>query len=288
MDTEITHDELVCPSCGTSYEGRYCRTCGEKRLEKSEMTIAYFFSKVWNALTFTDVKFLRSVKTLIFNPGKLTAEYFAGRRKLYAAPLALFFFINLVYFLYQPVDALNSSLGSQVGGQAYSDWAEGRVNQILENSELSFEEFELVYNQMTGQVSKLFLIVFVFLFGLVLAVVNIFKKQLFYYHLIASTHYVSFAILVLLIILPFFASLVLRGYMKMVGMESISIDSNGWYITLPGLSILVGYAFGMFKTLYYKKWFIALPLSLIAVFGFMLSVLAYRFFLFVTTLLMIN
>ena len=252
------------------------------------MTIAYFFSKVWNALTFTDVKFLRSVKTLIFNPGKLTAEYFAGRRKLYAAPLALFFFINLVYFLYQPVDALNSSLGSQVGGQAYSDWAEGRVNQILETSELSFEEFELVYNQMTGQVSKLFLIVFVFLFGLVLAVVNIFKKQLFYYHLIASTHYVSFAILVLLIILPFFASLILRGYMKMVGMESISIDSNGWYITLPGLSILVGYAFGMFKMLYYKKWFIALPLSLIAVFGFMLSVLAYRFFLFITTLLMIN
>ena len=288
METQSIQEEFICPSCGTSYRGRFCNSCGEKRLEKNEMTIGYFFSKVWNALTFTDVKFLRSIKALLFKPGQLTAEYFAGRHKLYTAPLALFFFINLVYFLYQPVDALNSALISQMKGQAYSSWAEQRVNEYVGGGELTFNEFEAVYNQMSAQVSKLFLIVFVFLFAIWLAVVNVIKKQLFFYHLIAATHYVSFAILTLLIVIPFIGSIALRVYMFLNDVESIEIRPNAWYLTLPGLLILISYAFGMSKKLYYNKWYISLPLALLIVFGFMLSVLGYRLFLFVTTMLMIS
>lgn len=284
---QSSEDHKNCPSCGEPLRGKFCYSCGEKKLDKDEMTLRYFFGSVWNAITFADVKFLRSVSALLFRPGKLTAEFFAGRRKLYTAPLALFFFINLVYFIYQPVDALNSTLQSQTLGQAYSEWASGVVeNRILEEN-ISRQEFETVYNQMTGQVSKLCLVVFILFFAVGVAIVNIRRRELFYFHLITATHFVSFSILSMLILLPVVATLWVAIYLWIIGENSLDFNPNMWYVTLPTLATLGLYAFAMQKKLYNQGFFKNVVKAFLLIIFFILSVLVYRLFLFVTTMLLV-
>lgn len=227
------------------------------------------------------------MSALLFKPGKLTSEYFAGRRKLFMAPLALFFFINLVYFLYQPVDALNSSLASQVSGQSYSNWSREVVSQRLQNTPMDLKEFTIAYNQMSAQVSKLFLVVFVLFFAVGTALVNVRKKSLFYFHLITATHYVSFAILSILIILPFLASVIFRIFSYFTQSTFQSFDPNAWYISVPMFLLLGGYAFAMQRRLYIENILILLLKALLLVVAFALSVVMYRLFLFVVVMVLI-
>lgn len=227
------------------------------------------------------------MSALLFKPGKLTSEHFAGRRKLFMAPLALFFFINLVYFLYQPVDALNSTLASQTSGQSYSNWSREVVSQRLQNSPMDIKEFTEVYNDMSAQVSKLFLVVFVLFFAVGTALVNVRRKSLFYFHLITATHYVSFAILSILIILPFLASIIYRTFSYFIPGSFQSFDPNAWYISVPILLLLGVYAFTMQKRLYKEHTFITLLKALLLLFAFALSVVLYRLFLFVVVMALI-
>ena len=280
-------EKANCPSCNAPLKGKYCYGCGEKKLHEEEMTIRYFVGKVWNALTFTDIKFLRSISALLFKPGKLTAEFFAGRRRLYTAPLALFFFINLVYFLYQPVDALNSTFRSQTEGQPYSDWASGLVEQKMAEKEVGEEIFSANYNHMSQQISKICLIVFVFFFAIGLAIVNVKRKSLFYFHLISATHLVGFSILSMLILLPLLVTLILLLYIIIAGRDSPGLDLNMWYITSPVLAILGIYAYKMQRRLYVQGFFTTLAKTLLIIVFFIVSVILYRLFLFVFTMILI-
>lgn len=53
-----------------------------------------------------DSKIFLSLRTLTTQPGKLTAEYFLGRRKPYMAPLQLFLVCNFLFFILQPLTGL--------------------------------------------------------------------------------------------------------------------------------------------------------------------------------------
>ena len=46
-----------------------------------------------------DDQFFRTLKPLLFSPGKLTVEYMAGRRASYLHPVKMYIFISLIYFL---------------------------------------------------------------------------------------------------------------------------------------------------------------------------------------------
>src|SRR4051812_37895474 len=104
---EIEEKQLIpsCASCGHILNGKFCSQCGEKVLRKEDKSILHFFEEFFHMLTHADSKFLKSLKYLITKPGFLTREYLAGRRKLYASPLSLFFIGNLIYLLILPVDA---------------------------------------------------------------------------------------------------------------------------------------------------------------------------------------
>jgi hypothetical protein len=53
---------------------------------------------VWHLLTHADDRLLSTLGVLLAKPGRLTLEYFAGRRTRYVPPFRLFFVISLVLF----------------------------------------------------------------------------------------------------------------------------------------------------------------------------------------------
>ncbi len=89
-----------CLNCGTPMpEGfHYCRECGQQRIASNESYGAIFKSFLGDYFTF-DSKIAGSIKPLLFKPGYLTVEYNRGRRARYIAPLRMYIFISLVFFL---------------------------------------------------------------------------------------------------------------------------------------------------------------------------------------------
>ncbi len=114
---------LVCANCGFSNSGVYCTNCGQKHRTPHDYKLSSFAKHVFEEFTSLDSKIFRSLKSLLFSPGKLTAEWVTGRQKSYIAPLRLFVLINIGYFLYTqvvPIDALTSPLETQWSMFPYS------------------------------------------------------------------------------------------------------------------------------------------------------------------------
>jgi hypothetical protein len=86
-----------CENCGSPLYGDHCFACGQptKGLVRHFSSIlGDFFDTVFNI----DSRVLRTIGPLLYNPGYLSLEYFAGRRVRYVTPMRLFLFLSLVAF----------------------------------------------------------------------------------------------------------------------------------------------------------------------------------------------
>lgn len=89
-----------CASCGQPLAGRYCANCGEKVLDPDALTVRHFITHTLvDEIAHLDGKFWRTLRNLLRRPGFLTAEYSAGRRRLYVRPVRLLIAAILTYAL---------------------------------------------------------------------------------------------------------------------------------------------------------------------------------------------
>jgi hypothetical protein len=98
-----TPSAWTCPSCGSVATARYCGNCGEER--SSDRAFAGVASEGEPKRTFTS-RIRVSLAALVGSPGKITADWLAGRRIPYLAPLSLFLWTNVVFFLVQSITGL--------------------------------------------------------------------------------------------------------------------------------------------------------------------------------------
>lgn len=87
-----------CLNCGRFVEERFCPHCGQENTE-SRQPAHYLFTHFIEDFIHYDGQFWKTIKHLLFQPGKLTEEYLAGRRQLYVAPVKLYIFISFITFL---------------------------------------------------------------------------------------------------------------------------------------------------------------------------------------------
>lgn len=90
---------LVCRNCGTKMNGPYCHLCGQSLFAGKESSHWRFFSNALSLFS-VDFKIFRTIKLLLFYPGKLTKEYCQGHIIRYEHPFKLFWFIVLLSFIY--------------------------------------------------------------------------------------------------------------------------------------------------------------------------------------------
>lgn len=89
--------QRACQNCGAPLLGDHCYACGQpvKGLVRHFSSIlGDFFDSVLNI----DSRVFRTLGPLLFKPGKLTLDYFAGHRVRYVSPVRLFFFLSIVTF----------------------------------------------------------------------------------------------------------------------------------------------------------------------------------------------
>lgn len=74
----------------------YCHQCGQKCTD-GRISIVELFREFFEAVFDIDSRFFKTLRHL-FIPGKLTNEYFIGRRKKYVHPLRLFLVTGIIFF----------------------------------------------------------------------------------------------------------------------------------------------------------------------------------------------
>src|SRR5579864_7933186 len=79
-----------CVTCGRSASGDYCSHCGEKRRLSHDFSLRHVFAEAMEGFFHLDSKIFLSLKTLVLHPGRMTQEFFLGRKKPYMTPLQLF------------------------------------------------------------------------------------------------------------------------------------------------------------------------------------------------------
>lgn len=103
----------ACLNCGTALMGPFCHYCGQP-----DKNLMRFFPALVRDLledmVELDSRFMRTLKPLLFHPGKLTRDYLDGRRFRYVPPMRLYIFSSAVFFI----------LASMLAGQALDISAE--------------------------------------------------------------------------------------------------------------------------------------------------------------------
>ncbi len=93
--------QAACPNCSAPLaqpQPRFCGDCGQETRIRPPR-VSEFFQQFGGAYFATEGALWRTLKLLVMQPGELTRQYLAGRRKHYVLPLRLYLSISVLFFL---------------------------------------------------------------------------------------------------------------------------------------------------------------------------------------------
>ncbi|MEE4216749.1 MAG: DUF3667 domain-containing protein [Xanthomonadales bacterium] len=116
----ISPDRLAgspeCMNCGTELMGPFCYYCGQPDKNLVRFFPALVRELLEDFMDF-DSRFVRTIKPLLFKPGKLTRDYLDGRRFRYVPPLRLYIFSSIaMFFLFAVIAPGTIELGVEQDG----------------------------------------------------------------------------------------------------------------------------------------------------------------------------
>jgi len=168
----------TCRNCQSPLDSAYCPNCGQRDIDLERPTIN-LVSDVLEEIFDVDGRAFRTLRALFRQPGLLTSEFLAGRRRYYTAPIRLYLLISVSFFV----------LISWIAGAG-----------ILLMPELGLEQDAA--NQARFMSDELPRLMFVLLpiFSLLLKIV--FPARRIFDHIIFSIHLHSAAYIALALLLP--------------------------------------------------------------------------------------
>lgn len=141
---DLRHDN-ECQNCGYTVEVEYCSKCGQKNTE-TRQSFTHLAAHFAEDLTHYDSAFWKTLKYLIFRPGKLTIEYLEGHRMRYVPPVKLYIFVSFVTFLLMSIlsnDVMKIENGTPLN-----------MSEILKEKGASFRNEKIKYYSLKEYDSK--------------------------------------------------------------------------------------------------------------------------------------
>ncbi len=103
-----------CLNCNQALEisDRFCPHCGQMNSTK-KLQFDDFFSEFFSGLFAYDSRFQRTLRVLLFKPGKISKDYIKGKRTRYANPFRFYLSASILFFLLfsYSLDLGNENLG---------------------------------------------------------------------------------------------------------------------------------------------------------------------------------
>ena len=94
----------ACPNCGSYRPDRFCSHCGQNDRDymRGLWSVVYEFFREMFEL---DSRLFRTLKSLLFRPGRLSSEFSRNRRAAYMSPVRLYLFTSFLFFLVLSISA---------------------------------------------------------------------------------------------------------------------------------------------------------------------------------------
>src|SRR6185437_11052629 len=270
--------EGQCENCGAPLYGKYCYACGQP----TTGMVRHFssvMSDIADSVLNIDERVFKTLAPLYLRPGKLTLDYFAGRRARYVTPFRLVFFLAVVPAPKALAAPISSDDGAFANGNLslndkvlwnrdtkplkigwLPDTAVDWINDLIGNAQQqlhamntgSFTEQQNARRKFTlGMYSAAPTVLFVLLplFALLLKIFYMFKKRLYMEHLIVAMHSHAFLMLSMLV-------LVLIGALRHLaapngGLARVPFD----LLTAAAWIWIFVYLWLMQKRVYRQGWF---------------------------------
>lgn len=90
-------ESAACANCGAPVTASYCAQCGQET-SLALPTVRALLREAAGRYVALDGRLWRTMSGLLFRPGFLTREYFAGRRRRYIRPARLFLVLSVTLF----------------------------------------------------------------------------------------------------------------------------------------------------------------------------------------------
>ncbi|MGB6229846.1 MAG: DUF3667 domain-containing protein, partial [Litorimonas sp.] len=177
----------------------YCAACGQRVVRDADFSL-WRLSRDWVAAMFSlDSRGLTTLRRLLFQPGRLSSDYIAGRRAAAFSPFQIFVFVTLAFFLLPDnYDIFKAPARWFFPGQAEL------VQVKMAELELSEEALSVLYDSTVGTVSKLGLVVIIGALSLASWLAGIRRMREFGKHLVVAVHdFCAMLLMFLVVLLPF-------------------------------------------------------------------------------------
>lgn len=160
QQTNSNHSSIYeCPNCGNAFSGKYCGTCGQKKIGR--LTIKEVWEELLQAVFEADRSLLSFVWHSIVRPGYIAREYLEGKRKRFFSPFQFMLLITGVSIFFVSQMGLDEKLIQGISQ------AQGKSEEA--------QKFTRIFMQVTIQYQALFLILFIPFFSI--AYRWIYRKQ---------------------------------------------------------------------------------------------------------------
>lgn len=260
----------VCSNCHAALAGRYCSACGQKALEDADRRLGHLLAQFSQELLSYDGKLWRSLGYLIGYPGRLTREYFDGRRVRYMSPVSLFLLVNVLYFLapsisdfnlpfvshipgrlvqqlppaVDPDEAAERQRASSQQGQFHSKWTAALVDEKLaairkDKPAYTLGALQLAYDAESSNVSKLLVILHIPFLAAILGLLLFDQRRYYAEHLVAALH--QFTVLLLAMVL---AGAILPRLLAALA-TTVSPSVSQWLARGVVIAVMVHCSFGI-------------------------------------------
>jgi Protein of unknown function (DUF3667) len=196
-----------CVSCEEPLSGNYCAQCGERRPDRSHLTISSFLHRTFEEITdFEHSKFIRTLRLLFFRPGYLTTEFLRGAVKPYLGPVKLYvmaFALSLfLYTIYRPaaIFDVRSFIARDPKGSSHK-----KIATIAHQRKTTEEQ--MIFEVNARWQKYLYFSEIVYPLGLATGLAALYLRRRRYYveHLIFSLHILAFTYLLGVLPWPIYA-----------------------------------------------------------------------------------
>ncbi|WP_185964449.1 DUF3667 domain-containing protein [Aliikangiella marina] len=215
-----------CANCQAELTGPYCATCGQPQRSRRG-TVAYMISEASEDILRFDSKFYKSLLHLMTKPGFLSRQFIEGKRVSILPPIRMYLVISLLFFFVFDIPSpdvkdTNVYIGDILIGKeektegqptfklisfdreddkAFTEWFDQFFSEkmaILKTTDAQVV-MDRIFNKLEDIVPNV-LILFMPIFALLLKLLYLFKRVLYFDHLIFSLHFQSWLMISILII----------------------------------------------------------------------------------------
>jgi hypothetical protein len=281
-----------CPSCGAVLSGRYCAECGERATGRPDLRVRAFLEDALYELANADSRIWRSVRSLFLQPGYLSEEYLAGRRRPRLGPVQLFLICNVTFFVllqFLPLHVFTTRLSDHLFAHPYGRWILGMdarpgvTFRTLAEDQEAFRVYANTFNAVTAGPAKSLIILMIPGVALILHVLHATRRRYFVEHLVFATH--LFAVVVMAIVGALITAVAIGQILLLFDTRFPGTDDSLFMLVL--FVLIVPWLLPGLRRFYRQSWGMAALKVPLFIIGLQFVLIAYRLMLFLLTVRLI-